>query len=93
MSLKKSQLAIIALVFLASVSAWFIILKMFLDSSLEFKWSVFVWFFGACIVAALVLWSFEVTGAFSRKRHATLKEINKNNIEINNPIWSRDNAK
>jgi len=93
MLLTRTQFLIILSVLIASVAAWGIVLKMFLDSSLEFKWSFFVWFFGACIVAALVGWSIEITGAFKRKRHATLKEINKNNVEINNPVWSRDNAK
>ena len=73
------QLLILLLVFVASISAWGILLKMCIDSSLELKWSVFFWFFGACLVSAAVIGAFEFTQKMSKKRHATL---NKNTDEM-----------
>lgn len=66
----KQFLALVAVI-IASCGAWGVILKMLVDSSLALRWILFVWFFGGCIVAALVIAAIDITGALERKRHAT----------------------
>lgn len=68
------QLLILLLVFVASISAWGILLKMCLDSSLALRWSFFVWLFGACFVSAAVIGAYELTQKLGKKRHATLNK-------------------
>lgn len=54
MLLTKKQFLIIIAALVISCGSWAIILKMFIDSSLELKWSFLVWFFGGCFASAFI---------------------------------------
>jgi len=87
MLLTKKQFLILLSVTVASCGAWGIILKMLIDSSVALRWVLFVWFFGGCIVAALVIAAIDITGAFERKRHATqCRRIQDRKIKIEGDI-------
>jgi len=66
MLLTRSQFLILLAVIIASCGAWGIILKMFLDSDLSLKWSLFVWFLGGCIVSALVIAAIDITNSYEQ---------------------------
>jgi hypothetical protein len=67
MLLTRKQFLIILCVLIASCGAWGVVLKMFLDSTIELRLVLLVWFFGGCIVSALVIAAVDITGSFERK--------------------------
>ena len=76
MLLTRNQFLIILAVIIASCGAWGVVLKMFLDSSLAFKWACAWWFFGGCLVAAVIVAALEYTGVLDD--HEQPIEINNN---------------
>jgi len=75
MHLTRNQFLILLAVIIASCGAWGVVLKMFLDSSLAFKWACAWWFFGGCLVAAVVVAALEMAGVL---------DDNEPPVDINN---------
>jgi len=78
MHLTRNQFLILLAVIIASCGAWGVVLKMFLDSSLAFKWACAWWFFGGCLVAAVVVAALEYTGVLDDERNEPPIKINNN---------------
>jgi hypothetical protein len=70
MLLTRKQFLVILCVLIASCGAWGVVLKMFLDSSLALKFAAAWWFFGGCLVSAVIIAAVDACGITEKKRNA-----------------------
>lgn len=87
MILTKKQFLVILTVIIASCGAWGIDLKMLIDSDLALRWSFAWWFFGGCLIAAVIIAAIESVITPEKKRHATPdRRIQDRKIKIDGDI-------
>lgn len=93
MLLTRNQFLIILAVLIASCGAWGIILKMFIDSSLALRWSFMWWFFGGCLVAAIVagVYEYQSVKVSKNRRSCDIKIDGEINPELSTK--GEDNGK